>query len=460
MKKMIAVLCMVLCVVSFVFARGSGDANAGKTVVKLGIWPEDTLPGEIAMHEELVKQFNALYPNVIIQPAQYRYATDTFVSLVESGQLPTIYEGWFTEPQKHIDNAMARDITAELNSLGWVEKMNPSILNILSRDGRVYGVPRDGYSLGLMINVPLFREAGLVDRNGLPIYPKTWQELAETARTIKQRTGMPGFVLLAKDNAGGWHFSNIAWGFGATFETFENGKWVAHLNSPEVVAAMEYVKSLRWEYDVLTPEPTNEDWGTGFVAIGTGTAAMYIAAQDAVNQPTMVNGLPVTDLSIAPIPAGPRGQYSLMGGTPYEFAPNATSEEVMGALHYLEIMGRGPVVDEALVAGREADAKMRRDNGVPVLPPFPVWNDPARYAAEMAVVNKYSNVDMRLYDDYFEMISSGTNLRPEEPMLAQDLYAELTKVLQEVVTNRNANVKALLDTAQRNFQALLDSQVN
>jgi ABC-type glycerol-3-phosphate transport system substrate-binding protein len=460
MKKVMAVLFLALCVVSFGFAGGAEDANAGKTVVELGMWPEDTLPGEIVMHEEFVKQFNALYPDVVIEPAQYRYAIDTFVSLVESGQLPTIYEGWFTEPQKHIDNGMVKDITNELNSLGWTAKMNPSVLNILSRNGRVYGVPRDGYALGLMLNVELFRQAGLVDRDGIPLYPKTWQELAQTAKVIKDKTGMPGFLLCAKDNNGGWHFSNIAWAFGADLQEQINGKWMSQLNTPEVVAAMEFVKSLKWEYDVLTPEPTNEDWASGFVAIGTGTAAMYMAAADAVNQPTMVNGLPVTDLAIAPMPAGPGGQYSLMGGTPYEFAPDATSEEVMGALHYLEIMGRAPVVDARTIAGLEADAAMRRTNGVPVLPSFPVWSDPAYIKAQMDSVNKYSNVDFRLYADYYTMVADESNLRTEEPMLTQDMYAELTKVIQECVTSRNANVKALLDTADANFQALLDASVN
>ncbi len=450
---------MTFCIVSFVFAGGSGDGRTGgKAVLKLGIWPEDTLPGEIRMHEEFVKEFNALYPNVEVQPAQYRYAVDTFVPLVESGQLPTIYESWFTEPQKLIDNGFAKDITAELQSLGWDTKMNESIKTLLSRDGKIYGVPRDGYSLGLMLNVELFREAGLVDRNGIPLYPKTWAELAQTAKIIKDKTGMAGLCLLARDNAGGWHFSNIAWGFGAQFEVYRNGRWIAQVNSPEVVAAMEYVKSLKWEYDVLTPDPTNEDWGTGFRAIGTGTAAMYIAAQDAVNQPTMANGLPVTDLALVPIPAGPRGQYSLMGGTPYMFAPNATSEEVMAALHYLEIMGRAPVVNDSTVAGLRADAAMRRNEGVPVLPPFPAWTDPAYLKAQMDAVNEFSNVDMRLYNDYYAMVAEATNLRAEEPMLAQDLYAELTKVLQAVITDRNANVKALLDVAQRNFQQLLDTQ--
>jgi ABC-type glycerol-3-phosphate transport system substrate-binding protein len=435
-------------------------ASAEKVSVKLGIWPEDTLAGDIAMHQGFVKEFNASYPDVAIVPAYYKYATDTFVSLAETGQLPTIFESWFTEPQKLISGKFVKDVTSEVKALGWDKKMNKSVLDLVSKDGRIYGVPRDAYALGLMLNVDLFKQAGLVDKSGLPIYPKTWDELAKAAKTIKDKTGAAGFCLLAKDNAGGWHFTNIAWGFGARFEVQKGGKWVAQLNSPEAVAAVQYVKDLKWKYDVLTADPTNEDWGTGFRELGTGAAAMYIAAQDAVNQPTQVNGLDVKSLSLVPVPAGPKGQYSLMGGTPYMFANNASSAQVTASLHYLEVMGRAPIVNERTVAGLKADAQNRKNNGVPVVPSFPAWTDPAFLKAQQDAIDAYRNVDMRLYNDYYSKVAQKDNLRTEEPYAAQDLYAELTKVLQAVVTDKNANVKALLDAAQKNFQPLLDKAVN
>lgn len=452
MRKAALVLCMALAVV--------GMATAEKATVKLGIWPEDTLAGDIAMHQGFVKEMAAAYPDVTIVPAYYKYATDTFVSLAESGQLPTIFESWFTEPQKLIQGKFVKDVTAEVKALGWDKKMNKAVLELMSKNGKIYGVPRDAYALGLMLNVELFKQAGLVDKSGLPLYPKTWDELAKAAKTIKDKTGAAGFCLLAKDNAGGWHFTNIAWGFGAKFEVQKGGKWVAQLNSPEVVAAMQYVKDLKWKYDVLTADPTNEDWGTGFRELGTGAAAMYIAAQDAVNQPTQVNGLDVKSLSLVPVPAGSKGQYSLMGGTPYMFASNASSAQVTASLRYLEIMGRAPVVTEKTLAGLKADAQNRKNSGIPVIPTFPAWTDPAFLKAQQDAVDAYRNVDMRLYNDYYAAVAKKDNLRSEEPYAAQDLYAELTKVLQAVVTDKNANVKALLDTAQKNFQPILDKTVN
>lgn len=429
--------------------------------LKLGIYPEDTDTANIELHEEYIKKFEAMYSGSKVERANYKYATDTFVPLAESGNLPTIFETWYTEPQKLINGSYVADITDILQERGWLDEMNPSIKELLSKDGKTFGIPRDGYALGLMLNVELFEEAGLVDADGYPIYPKTWDELAQTAKTIKDKTGAAGIVLLAKDNAGGWHFSNIAWCFGATLTLEESGKFVANVDSPEAIKAMEYVKSLKWEYNVLTDDPTNEDWGSGFAQLGTGAAAMYIAANDAVNQPTQNNGLAVDKLAMCAIPAGPSGdQFSLSGGTPYMFSKNATKEEINAALDYLVVMGKSPEVTDESKAGMQADAENKVANGIPVIPNFPAWISQELLDVQAQIVKDYGNVDPKLYDSYFSAVKKDGNLRMEEKGSAQDLYAELTKVLQAVITDKNADVAALMKTADENYQKILDSTVN
>ena len=425
----------------------------------LGIWPEETLTAEIELHKQYVEQFEKTHPNVKVVPAYYKYAVDTFVPKAEAGTLPVIFETWYTDTQKLINGGFVADITDELEARGWLDEINPTIRDLMSKDGRTYGIPRDGYALGLMLNVELFEEAGLVDAEGLPIYPKTWDELAQTAKIIKDKTGAAGLCLLAMDNAGGWHFSNIAWNFGATLTLVdENGKFIANLDTPEAIAAMEYVKSLKWEYDVLTADPTVENWGTGFTQLGTGGAAMYMAANDAVNQPTYNNGLPVDKLALVPMPAGPNGdQYSLSGGTPYMFSKDATPEQISAALDYLVLMGKGPVLNEE---GIRANNQYCVDNGIPVIPRFPAWASDDLKAAEDALVAEYSNVDMRLYNDYFNILKKPGNLRQEEPGATQEMYAQLTNVLQAVITDKNADVAELMKTADENYQQILDTTIN
>jgi hypothetical protein len=47
-----------------------------------------------------------------------------------------------------------------------------------------------------------------------------------------------------------------------------------------------------------------------------------------------------------------------------------------------------------------------------------------------------------------------------ESEAAQDMYAELTKVLQAVITDQNADVPALMAEANANYQSILDATSN
>ena len=70
---------------------------------------------------------------------------------------------------------------------------------------------------------------------------------------------------------------------------------------------------------------------------------------------------------------------------------------------------------------------------------------------------------MKLFDDYFNKVAEEGNIKAEEPNLAQEMYAEFTKVIQALVQNNDmseADLQAALDTADKNFQALLDDEVN
>ena len=100
----------------------------------------------------------------------------------------------------------------------------------------------------------------------------------------------------------------------------------------------------------------------------------------------------------------------------------------------------------------EADAKNRVDNGVPVIKPFPVWTDADYVAAQEKVVKEYNNVDEKMFESYFDATSSA-GLHTEEP---QDMYAELTSVLQAVITDKDADVPALMKQANENYQKILD----
>ena len=437
-------------------------ASETEVTLSLGIWPLDTdVRGLEVNNNVYLPAFQATHPNVKVVPAPYEYSMDTFIPLVESGNLPVLFSTYYTEPQKIISNGIAADITDALAARGWLEKISPAILGAVSdANGHVFGIPYSVYPLGLMINAELFEEAGLVDEAGLPIYPRTWDELCETAVKIKEETGSAGLCLLAMDNAGGWHFTNIAWTFGAEFEKLVDGKWTAALNSPEAVAALQLVKDMKWKYDILTADPTAENWGTGFQQLGTGVAAMYIAADDAVNQPTVNYGLDKDKLMMVGMPEGPAGSFTLMGGNLYMFSKDATPEQIEAGLDWIEVIGNAPVMTDTIKEGKIAGAKNNVELGVPVMKGLHLWEDDEYNAVGDAIYAEYVNVNPAMFAAFYEANTKAGALRGEEPVQTQDLYAELTKALQEILTNESADPQAVLDIAQANFQLLLDENVN
>lgn len=458
MKKSIAGI-LILAVMSLSVFAGGQKEEAGKVQLKLGIWPEESQTAEVGINMALKEKFEAMYPDIEVIPSFYKYAPDTFMPLAASGELPTVYETWFTEPQKIIDNGFARDISAIVKKYGYDKDLNPAIKDLLSKEGKLYGVPRDGYALGMYINMNLFREAGLVDGDGLPLYPKTFAELEEVAKTIKEKTGKAGMYIASKDNVGGWHFTNLAWNFGASFSKEQNGKIIATIDSAEVLKAFEYVQKLKWTDNVLL-DNTLLGWGEWIQNFGTDQVAMVFAASDVVQLPVNDYGMSKDSIAIVPIPAGPAGkQFSLMGGTPYMFSSDATDAEVDAALKWLDFTGRLGSIDEEGLASRRTDLELKAEAGHPVGPQaLKVWMNEETNKKINALYDELENVDMDLFKNYYEV--SQFNVRAEEPYYAQDLYKLLDGVLQAVLNEPGINIKALLkeanDTYQHNYLDLLN----
>ncbi|MBQ9210058.1 MAG: sugar ABC transporter substrate-binding protein [Clostridia bacterium] len=470
MKKLLSLslaLCLLLGALPFAAADEVVDPDLTATVT-LGDWPADTAPDSERQAAEAWKaKVEAQYPKATLTPDYYSYTLSNYVAMAKGGTAPTIFQPPFTDPQLLIRQNLVGDVTESLEKAGVLEKFSPAYVEMLAdENGRIYGLPRDGYVLGLHINIALFREAGLVDEEGLPLYPKTLQELAEYGQIIREKTGKAGLVFPASETYGGWLFTNIAWNFGCVGENAleyqdEDGRWVCNFTSDQAVAAMEYMRDLKWKYDILNADATTTDWASSHTALGTGEAAMNFAADDSVDQPTAYKGLPVEDFALVPFPAGDAGRYALAGGTCYMFAPNITLDQGTVLMAWLKAKGKLPFLEDDIIEGIRTDYAAKRDRGAPVIPAISAWNDEEYNAAKQAIIDEYSNVDMRLYNDFFDSITEGTiTLRSEEPVFAQQLYRELTAVIQRMITKEGADVVKALQKAQDSFQEYLDDEIN
>lgn len=466
--SLVLALCLGLMSIPFALAEdGVVDANLTCTIT-LGNWPADTAPdAEKAAFEGYKAIMAQQYPNVTLVPDYYSYSLSNYVAMAKGHTAPSIFQPPFTDPQLLISQGLVGDVTDALEQFGVLEQFSPSYVEMLAdENGRIYGLPRDGYVLGLHINIDLFRQAGLMTEDGLPMYPKTLQELAEYGQIIKEKTGKAGLVFPASETYGGWLFTNIAWNFGCVGENAleyqdEDGRWVCNFTSPQCIAAMEYLRDLQWKYNILNADATTTDWAGAHSLLGTGEAAMNFAADDCVDQPTAQKGLPVESFALVPFPAGDAGRYALAGGTCYMFSPDITGDQAVALMAYLKVLGKLPFLDDDVVAGMRADYAAKRDRGAPVLPAISAWSDEGYNNAKQAIIDEFCNVDMRLYSDFFDSISQGTiTLKSEEPIFAQQLYRELTSVVQRMITKEGADVEKALRKAEESFQEYLDDEYN
>lgn len=419
--------------------------------IKVSNWPKPNEDAKLKEYDGYMKTMSEKYPYITIAKDEWSYDVNSFLPKAASGELPTVYDTFFTETNKIINANYAADITDLVQKYGFDTALNPELLKLVMKDGKYYGLPQGGYTIGLMYNMNLFKQAGLLDDAGVPKFPKTYEELAQTAKIIKDKTGKPGFFFSTKSNQGGWNFMNVAWAYGADFETQENGKWKAIFNSPEAVAAMQYVKDLKWKYNVL-PDNNLLDANDLLAMFGTDQVGMSFGLSSWANILVQMTKMPKDNLAMSALPIGPTGQpATLLGGAAYMFSASSTPEQLDAAFKWLAIKGFTVDSSPEALQGLDDATKNNKEQNMIVGPhDMASWVDGPRAKAEQDIIDKYTNVNMALFQDYMNNGTAG--MRPEVPINAQELYKTLDVVIQSVLTNKNADPKALLDRAVSEFQ--------
>lgn len=433
--------------------KGLKETNSdGKIQFSVSNWPDDTDPESVKTYEKLKNDFEELNSDLSVVPDTYVYNTQTFNMKANAGEIPTLFETYFTEIDKIVDAGYAADITEYMKKYGYLDGLNPSLLDLVTgKDGKVYGIPYTAYAQGLYINKSIFKQAGLVNEDGSIKYPNTYQEVAEFSKIIRDKTGKAGIVLATADNCGGWHFMNIAWSYGVEFMKKEGDKWKATFDSPEMKEAVKYVYDLKWKYNALPENPTitNSELKKVF---GTYQAAMMIANPPRSELATQY-GMKINDIMLVSMPGGPNGRFSQMGGGVDIFSKYATPKQIDAAFKWLEYRGISPELSDSQTEKLEANYQRTIENGGIVLNKnaFNVWTSTDRLSKENMIASKYSNVKDEDYANYYAF--DGVEIKPEEPVCCQELYTILDGVIQEVITNKDVNINELVKTANDNFQA-------
>lgn len=450
-KKIFSILLVVVLVFSL-FTGCSDDKGKKdeKIVLEVGNWPTDVSPEEKARYEEIRVQFMKKYPDIEIVPSEWAFDVKSFLPQAASGQLPTLYKTYFTEVDRIVNAGYAADLTDVLKKYGYIDALSDGMKEIIERDGKYYMVPDSASIMGLAVNRNLFEKAGLVNEDGSLQIPQTYDELIETSKIIKEKTGAHGFGIATKGAGGGWHFINIAWSFGTKFMEKKDGKWVSTFGSQECADALKYLQDLKWKHQAI-PNDVIMDGSDLNRLFATDKVAMMFTEHTGFS---FVKNYAMSkeELAYGALPAGPKDRCTQVTGVLYCVANDATEEQKDAAIKWLNFTGDGPELTddsrETIVSKYETHLEL----GYPVgILPYSTWKKgtEVRDFTEETILSK-ANIDLKFFKEYANF--DALTIKPEEPVNCQELYQVLATCMQQVLSDKNADPLAIVKQASKDFQ--------
>ena len=245
----------------------------------------------------------------------------------------------------------------------------------------------------------------------------------------------------------------LAWSYGVSFmEKDSNNKWKATFDTKEAEAALQYIKDLKWKYDVL-PSNSLIDGSEYYKLFGTGNAGMFIATDYSAE--VVRFGMDINNIGLMAMPAGPRRHVTLLGGSIFAMAPNSTENQIDGAMRWLERSYNYNATD-TFKDSTEKSLNTKLEKGQLVgIKGMSTWNsqtESVKFTNEMIDKKANSNINhVKLYNDFIADLGD-CELQAEEPVCAQELYSVLDNCIQAVLTDKDADCAALLKKAKSDFQ--------
>ncbi len=269
-----------------VLIGSSGDAETAAVKDAVAAWSKGSgVKAEVAVAADLPQQLSQGFA-AGSPPDVFYVSTDAFAGYAANGSL---------EP--------------------YVDKMDadfyPTLLDSFTYDGTPYCAPKDFSTLALVINDDAWAAVGLTDDD----YPQTWADLSAAAAE------------LTKDGRVGLSFGP-EWQRIGTFMAQAGGHMVdgqgkADVDSPENVAALDYVKGLLASGHAAYPSQVDAGWGGE--AFGSGKAAMTIEGNWIAG--AMKNDYPDVKYTVVPLPKGPAGEGTLQFTNCWGIAADSTNKD-------------------------------------------------------------------------------------------------------------------------------------
>lgn len=359
--------------------------------------------------------------------------------MLKAKSQPDVFYAYFTDLQQVLDNDGAQDISAYVTpaSVPALDDIDKNVMDVLKRDGKLYGVPTSNYTMGLLVNRKLFQQAGLDPDSP----PRSWDEVRTAAKKIAAPgNGVAGFGEYSVENTGGWHYTATMYGMGGDI-VGADGK--AAFNNPTGRQIVDNLHAMRWEDDSMGKTQLLK-WGDLQKQMASDKLGMFLAAPDDITYMVQQLGAKYDNFGMGPIPGG---AATLAGGNGYMIKKGSSPDKVKAAIAWLNF--------KTLAVGK---GQFRYDrskaDGLPVGLPQPAFFTGASKAKDDELKAASATMPVANFKPFLDHPVPG---KPE-PVKAQEVYKVLDKVMSGVLTNKDADPAQLLGDAEKAVNQVLGNQ--
>jgi len=191
-KTFIFVLFVALLLPLSVFAQGAKEAAIDETKpVTIQYWTHED-PARTQLETELIAKFMADNPNITV--VRSTQASVKQIELVQTAfaanQGPDMFNLPIENQYAYITNGRVAPV--DYQAAGYASKQDlldkymDGVLDTVTVDGEVYGLPLELTNWCIYLNKKVFRSAGLDPEKD---YPKTWEEMADISEKLVIRDG-------------------------------------------------------------------------------------------------------------------------------------------------------------------------------------------------------------------------------------------------------------------------------
>ena len=265
------------------------DPNAISGTAKLSGWQSSD--AESAALTDTITAFETAYPNVKVD---YQVVAGDYPTVMATSfsarDVPDLFYVDASYAQPWTDQGFLEPLDDYIAATGFdTSTFYPGYLDVFrGQDGKLYGLPKDGNTIGMAYNSSLVTTA-----------PTTLDELRTAAESLKGNGDLSAPLCL-----------NPGLDRGLAFLYAQGGSLLTEDGTAEAIDTEASTAAVQWYMDLFKDglAKTASDMGDGWCGDSLGTGHAAIAFEGGWLDPAMTSTYPDTQYAWAPMPTGSSGQ--------------------------------------------------------------------------------------------------------------------------------------------------------